>query len=190
MPLAINTGMTIQSKNPAVSKIAKTAPKLIRALAKQRGIIGRPTGAVQFNPDDYIPDILTRLCCGESLAMICACNDMPSIRTVNTWMSSDDDFKTELDNAREIGVQTLTDAMMNIAAGDDLSTGLIERDRMMISVLKFIISKRDPAAISLRYSNLTFNITGGPTQTTVLDNGKDLNILPDFLARETPPEDK
>lgn len=90
------------------------------------------------------PDIVHRLCGGESLQQICADPALPSIRTVNRWIADHNDFADAVRNARKIGVEALMDAAVNIASGGVHSTGSIERDKLLCSVLKWIVSKRDP----------------------------------------------
>lgn len=110
------------------------------------------------DPDIIGPDIVARLCDGESLQQVCIDPAMPSIRTVNRWMSADSDFADAVRNARQIGSNALMDAAVNIAAGGVHSTGSIERDKLLCSVLKWVVSKRDPDHIKFEHGSVFINI--------------------------------
>lgn len=120
---------------------ANKAPSIIRELCDDPVKAGRP---VIHDPSAHMAEIVTRLMTGESLQMITADPAMPSLRTVNRWMAKDDDFTDAVRRARQIGVHALMDAAVNIASGGVHSTGSIERDKLLCSVIKWIVAKRDP----------------------------------------------
>jgi hypothetical protein len=102
---------------------------------------GRP---VIHDPAQYQAEIVSRLMTGESLVMICRDPDMPSLRTVNRWQADDAQFKQAVQQGKALGTETLMDAAYTIAAGGPLSTGSVERDKLLISVIRWIAEKRDP----------------------------------------------
>ena len=120
---------------------AATAPAIIKGLCDDTAGRGRPTVHEQA---EHEAEIVTRLCVGESLPMICTSAEMPSLRTVNRWLAADPDFAATVRYAREIGVQALMDAAMDIASGGAKSTGSVERDKLLCSVIRWIVAKRDP----------------------------------------------
>lgn len=110
-------------------------------------------------PEIIGPDVVARLIDGESLQQICSDPAMPSIRTVNRWISSDNDFADAIRNARQIGSEALMDAAVNIASGGVHSTGNIERDKLLCSVLKWVVSKRDPEHIKIGFQGVYINVS-------------------------------
>lgn len=130
-------------------KASATVPEIVNSV-KQAGA-GRPA---VFNINEVKAEIVTRLCTGESLPMICKDSSMPSLSYVNKWISGDPEFSENVKNARKIGADTLVDACYSIAAGEALSTGSIERDKLLCSVIKWIVAKRDPDNAPNRQVNL------------------------------------
>lgn len=124
--------------------MAAQAPALIRELCADTRARGRPLGSVNHDPAEYQTEIVTRLCAGESLQMICVDDTMPSLRTVNRWLASDDDFADAVEGARAIGVNALMDACLSVAGGGTHSTGSVERDKLLVGVIRWIVAKRDP----------------------------------------------
>lgn len=120
---------------------AKTAPIIAERLRAPGA--GRPQ---VYDRNKVQAEIVTRLCCGESLPVMCQADEsLPSLSTINAWMAADRDFADAVKSARQVGVETLMDACYSIAAGEALSTGSIERDKLLCSVIKWIVAKRDPA---------------------------------------------
>lgn len=129
---------------------ASTAPQIIEEIRAQS--VGRP---LVYDRDQVKAEIVTRLCCGESLAMICRGDEsMPALSSINAWIAADKDFAEAVSNARQVGVETLVDACYSIAAGEDLSTGSIERDKLLCAVIKWIVAKRDPANTPDKWRNV------------------------------------
>lgn len=120
---------------------AKAAPGLVKKLASAPEGPGRP---IVHDPDKFQAEIVTRLVSGESLRMICRDETMPSLRTVNRWLAIDSDFADAVERGRQIGIWTLMDAVYDIASGGELSTGTVERDQLLCSVIKWVCGKRDP----------------------------------------------
>lgn len=139
---------------------ADTVPVIIEKV-RAKGA-GRP---LVYEREQTQAEIVTRLCTGESLPMICKGPLMPALSTVNGWIAKDDGFSTAIANARLIGTDTLVDACYSIAAGDELSTGSIERDKLLCSVIKWIVAKRDPANSPNNWRNI---IIVGPEDTDLL----------------------
>lgn len=124
--------------------MAAQAPALIRELCSDTRTRGRPIGSANYDPVQYQTEIVTRLCAGESLQMICVDDTMPSLRTVHRWLASDDDFADAVEGARAIGVNALLDACLSVAGGGTHSTGSVERDKLLVGVIRWIVAKRDP----------------------------------------------
>lgn len=117
-----------------------TSVDAIVHITDQTGERGRP---VVHDPASHQAEIVGRLLSGESLAMICCDVTMPSLRTVNRWQADDATFRGAVAQAKALGVETLMDAAYAIAAGP-LSTGSVERDKLLISVIRWMAAKRDP----------------------------------------------
>lgn len=48
-------------------------------------------------------ELCNRLAEGNSLVSVCKADDMPSVRSVQTWMADDDEFAAQVTRAREAG---------------------------------------------------------------------------------------
>lgn len=132
-------------------RLSDQSKTLIGAISKGAG---RPVGTVKYDPDDYLPDILNRLICGESMATICQDESMPSLRTVTSWTSGNDVIAQQVNDAKDVGVSMLIDACFEIARGnEDFSTGSIERDKLLTSVIKWIVEKREGKALRTYHAN-------------------------------------
>lgn len=89
--------------------------------------------------------VVDRLIEGASLTMACRIKGMPSRRAVYRWMRDDKAFAERVTSAREFGVWTLLDALHDVATGGRLSTGNERSDALLCAILRWIITKRDPA---------------------------------------------
>lgn len=89
--------------------------------------------------------VLDRLCEGASLSTVCRTPGMPSRRAVYRWMKNDRAFAQRVAFARQCGVWTLLDALFDIASGGTLSTGDSESNALLCNILRWIITKREPA---------------------------------------------
>lgn len=132
---------------PNIAKTySKTVPELLGRLPK-RGR-GRPKGSGEYAPADYLSRIVERLLEGESLAMICDDADMPSLRTVVRWMAEDSQFRAEIDLAKQEGLEALASYARLIARGiPPHSTGDVLRDRLLISLVFWLIAKREARSL-------------------------------------------
>lgn len=132
-------------------QFSKASQTLIEAITSDTRPVGHPR---LYDPDDYYADIIHRLTLGESLPMICKGSDMPSLRTVTKWMSGDDEFAEKVSQAKDLGIATLMDACFEIARGTaPLSTGSIERDKLLTSVIKWIVEKREGRSLREYHAN-------------------------------------
>ena len=74
-------------------------------------------------------ELLSRLAEGESLVRICQDPEMPSPRTVHSWMDNDPAFAAEIMRAREIGYQVRADrAIMEAKTAEDAAKGRLAFD--------------------------------------------------------------
>lgn len=62
-----------------------------------------------------IEELCERLASGKSLIKVCAAEDMPSARTVQSWMAADDEFASQITRAREAGYHLLADQALEDA---------------------------------------------------------------------------
>jgi hypothetical protein len=77
---------------------------------KKEPTIGRPS----IYTEELANDICTRLGLGESLRKICLAEDMPSLRSVMSWLTTKPDFLQQYTRAREIQAETQFDELIDI----------------------------------------------------------------------------
>ncbi|KQN09986.1 hypothetical protein ASE85_03380 [Sphingobium sp. Leaf26] len=100
--------------------------------------MGRPT---KFTPE-IAEDLLLYLRSG--LAFEDACREIGvSDQTVRDWCKVREEFAVEFEAARELGMESLESRMINIQSGGSLSTGDRARDRDLVKLLIWIMSKRN-----------------------------------------------
>jgi Bacteriophage Sf6, terminase small subunit-like len=77
---------------------------------------------------EIVEHLLGELCCGRTLTDVCGDPDMPSIRTVQQWVTENrEGFKARYDEARQRGYQVMSDRLIDIA--DDSSNDRTARQR-------------------------------------------------------------
>lgn len=105
--------------------------------------------AATGRPSIYSPavadEICSRLACGESLRSICRDEDaphLPSIGTVIRWVTTNEEFREQYEEARKVQAETLADELVTIADGggedDSVKTA---RDRLRVDTRKWVASK-------------------------------------------------
>lgn len=124
--------------------------------------MGRPT---KFTPE-IAEDLLLYLRSG--LAFEDACREIGvSDQTVRDWCKVREDFAVEFEAARELGMESLESRMINIQSGGSLSTGDRARDRDLVKLLIWIMSKRN-----VRYADRV-DITSGGKSLTIMSSLSD-----------------
>lgn len=104
--------------------------------------VGRPAG----RPSKYTPELAKHICdrlmVGESLNTICKDDDMPTKKTVLSWLLDKDkeEFLHQYEQARDVQADTLTDEMEDIAQ----NTPDVQRARLIIDTRKWYSSKLKP----------------------------------------------
>lgn len=74
-------------------------------------------------------ELCERLAEGKSLVQVCRDDDMPSVRTVQTWMNADSEFAAQITRARESGYQIRADNAVEAAkSADDAAKGRLAFD--------------------------------------------------------------
>jgi hypothetical protein len=119
-----------------------------------------PYEPVKGRPTDYSEELANRFCeriaDGESTVKICRDDDMPSRRTIFTWLDKYEDFSHKYAKAKEMAVENLMDELIEIA--DDSSndtyedekgniktdTEVVSRSRLRVDTRKWVIMKLAP----------------------------------------------
>lgn len=114
---------------------AGEAYSAIAALTADRG--GQPTKKTT----DIVDALVMRVAMGRSLLDVCQDDDMPAYSTVTKWRMTDPEFTAKVDVAYEWGECTNVDGIVSIASGGQLSTGDVQRDRLLIDAIKWKASK-------------------------------------------------
>ena len=120
--------------------------------------------------------VLSRLASGENLIDICNDKKMPCLRTVQNWKRADPDFREAFNLALHDNVDTLVAIMENIASGGSMSTGNVERDKLLITVIKWRAAKLHPDQygdrmdLNVKHATTTVTIDGAYLMGEVLDS--------------------
>ena len=78
--------------------------------------------------------ICTRLGLGESLRKICLDDDMPSMASVMTWLTTKADFLEQYTRAREIQAETQFDEMIDIVDQHPDLARVVDKDGALVEV--------------------------------------------------------
>jgi hypothetical protein len=97
---------------------------------KKEPTIGRPS----IYTDEVANDICTRLGLGESLRKICSKDDMPSLRSVMSWLTTKPDFLQQYTRAREIQAETQFDELIDIVDQPPELNHILDKDGKPIEV--------------------------------------------------------
>ena len=74
-------------------------------------------------------ELCSRLAEGQSLVAVCAADDMPSVRSVQTWMADDPAFAAQVTRAREAGYLIRGERAVEAAkVAKDAATGRLAFD--------------------------------------------------------------
>lgn len=74
-------------------------------------------------------ELCIRLAEGNSLVSVCRADDMPCVRSVQTWMNDDEDFAAQVTRAREAGYLIRADkAVEDAKIADDAAKGRLAFD--------------------------------------------------------------
>lgn len=74
-------------------------------------------------------ELCERLAEGKSLVEVCKADDMPSVRSVQTWMNDDEDFAAQITRAREAGFLIRADkAVADAKVAEDAGRGRLAFD--------------------------------------------------------------
>lgn len=112
----------------------------------------RGPGRPSVYDEEQVTEILVRLAEGESLRSICAGTDqngkdMPSKGAFLSWVV--DDTPTGIADryagARMVRFEGFCDDAMDVAKGKEGSTGVWQRDRLVVDTMKFFASRLLPA---------------------------------------------
>ena len=110
---------------------------------------GRPSGFTEEIADQ----ICERLAVGESLRSICKDPKMPAMSAVFRWLADPryQMFKEQYAHAREVGLESMADEIMEIAdeipQSDDrgrIDNGAVQHQRLKVDARKWILSKQLP----------------------------------------------
>jgi len=97
---------------------------------KEETKMGRPS----IYSDALAIKICTRLGLGESLRKICLDDDMPSMASVMTWLTTKADFLEQYTRAREIQAETQFDEMIDIVDQHPDLARVVDKDGALVEV--------------------------------------------------------
>ena len=92
--------------------------------------MGRPS----LYSDALANDICTRLGLGQSLRKICLDEDMPSLRSVMSWLTTKPDFLQQYTRAREIQAETQFDELIDIVDQPPELARIVDKNGELIEV--------------------------------------------------------
>ena len=133
---------------------------------------GRPSGFTE----DIGDNICERLALGESLRSICRDKGMPSMSMIFRWLADDryQIFREQYRAAREVGLESMADELMEIAdkipPSDDrgrIDNGAVQHQRLMVDARKWILSKQLPKKYGDR---ITTELTGADGGAIEIDD--------------------
>jgi hypothetical protein len=150
----------------------------------------KKTSKKMGRPSVYSPEKAAALCAriaeGESLRSICKSEDMPGMVTVFSWLGDPryEDFRKQYESARQVGLESWADEILDIADEPVGSTttgatdsGAVQKQRLRVDSRKWLLSKLVPK----KYGERT-TITGDAdnplhTETTIKANELFTSIL-------------
>ena len=97
---------------------------------KEKAKMGRPS----LYSEALAIKICTRLGLGESLRKICLDDDMPSMASVMTWLTTKADFLEQYTRAREIQAETQFDEMIDIVDQHPDLARVVDKDGALVEV--------------------------------------------------------
>ena len=97
---------------------------------KEKATMGRPS----LYSEALAIKICTRLGLGESLRKICRDDDMPSMASVMTWLTTKADFLEQYTRAREIQAETQFDEMIDIVDQHPDLARVVDKDGALVEV--------------------------------------------------------
>ena len=101
-----------------------------------------------------IEDLCERLAEGNSLVAVCKADDMPSVRTVQTWMNDDEEFAAQVTRAREAGYLIRADKAVEAAkCAEDAGLGRLafDADRWYLGKLSNAFSDDKKRELSVKH---------------------------------------
>jgi hypothetical protein len=82
-----------------------------------------------YDKDTIAEPLCERLAEGKSLVEVCKADDMPCVRTVQSWANDDEDFSAQITRAREVGYLIRADAAVAAAKiAEDAAKGRLALD--------------------------------------------------------------
>lgn len=146
------------SKHPQAIIAEKTDGLMSQIAADVRkSKVGRKT---KRSPE-LVNDLLIYLRAGLSLEdagrHVGVCNE-----TIHNWKRDDPELHSQIEQARDDGMETLEATIINIMSGGSLSTGDVKRDAELVKQLRWIMSKRNT-----RYADKVDITSGGKSLTIV-----------------------
>lgn len=142
--------------------------------------MGRPTKKTKA----VVDEILERLACGESLRRICDDEGMPDRINVIRWLASDDEFRNQYAQAREMQADALFDEMLDIAddGANDFTEGKngetvvdhehVQRSRLRVDTRKFVVARLAPKKYGERQEIEHSGEIKGQVVLTMPSNGR------------------
>lgn len=149
------------------------------------GGIGRPT--------TYTPALAHLLCArladGETLSRICRTPGMPARQTVHQWRMRMPAFADLYARAREIGMESMGDEMLEIADDDTLdldedgrpNSANVQRSRLQVDARRFLMSKLAPKVYG---DKVEHQHTGTVEHAVTLSDRERMRRLLSFTAQD------
>jgi hypothetical protein len=172
------------SNDTAQAQAQETQAPDLPAAPAARGI-GRPT--------TYTPAtaqlIAARLADGETLSSICRTPGMPARQTVHQWRMRIPAFADLYARAREIGMESMGDDLLEIADDDTLdldedgrpNSANVQRSRLQVDARKFLMSKLAPKVYGDRIEH---QHSGTVESVVTLSDKERMRRLATFLAMD------
>lgn len=123
--------------------------------------VTKPRGRPTLYTPELAVEICERLASGESLRGICQDEHIPPEATIRRWVMDDrEGFAAHYTQARDLGLDTLADQVLDIAdAGED-----VIRDRLRFDARRWYLSKLAPKRYGERIHTELTGADGGPVQ--------------------------
>lgn len=119
---------------------AQNVPDVKEGLKKMNS--GRRTQPKRVT-EKHLEKLWSQIAAGKGMAAVCADqkNKLPSRATVINYLSKNPEAKDYINEAYEWHARHMAEFIMNVSEGGDQSSGSVERDKLIVSTARFLMSK-------------------------------------------------